>query len=476
MLLQVHDELVFEVPREEVSRLAPVVREVMESAMPLDVPLTVDIKVGDDWESMTPLTRVDAIRAEAAEAPEIAPAANGPSSPVLGESLAPALRVSVRSTTSTAYPRVPYLRDMPELPEVETVARDLRRHVVGATITGARVSWERTLRNASPADFAAALSSRTIEAVGRRGKQLVVELSGGRAMTIHLKMTGQLFVVPAPLREDAYVRVVLELGDGRELRFRDIRKFGRIGVYERDAATGELRDAAGPVFGSTGPEPLDEAFTSRSFALCSAPGGRASSPCSSTRHSSPASATSTRTKRSGRPGSIPFARLRPCVRTTHGVSIASCAGSSPRRSSGGAARSTTTRDRMATGRCRSGFSSTSGPASHVPAAAGPSGGSSSGRVRRTSARGASGCRQRIGPARGGSSPRWCPGQAGATCAADRGGRSSAVAGRTWDRRSDRLATKPRPPGLEAIGPVRQRRRAGRRLGTDYPARPGRTRR
>ena len=72
MLLQVHDELLLEVPRDEVARLAPVVRETMESAMPLDVPLTVDVKVGDDWEGMTPLTREDAVRAEAAEAPELA--------------------------------------------------------------------------------------------------------------------------------------------------------------------------------------------------------------------------------------------------------------------------------------------------------------------------------------------------------------------------------------------------------------------
>ncbi len=55
ILLQVHDELLFEVPRDEVARLAPVVRETMESAMPLDVPLTVDLKSADDWEAMTPL-------------------------------------------------------------------------------------------------------------------------------------------------------------------------------------------------------------------------------------------------------------------------------------------------------------------------------------------------------------------------------------------------------------------------------------
>jgi DNA polymerase-1 len=70
MLLQVHDELLFEVPRDEVPRLAAMVRETMESALPLDVPLTVDVKVGDDWEGMTPLTREDAARVEVDEAPE----------------------------------------------------------------------------------------------------------------------------------------------------------------------------------------------------------------------------------------------------------------------------------------------------------------------------------------------------------------------------------------------------------------------
>jgi DNA polymerase-1 len=69
VLLQVHDELVLEVPRGEVDVVAPIVRETMEGALQLDVPLTVDIKVGDDWESMRPLTREDAIFAEMGEAP-----------------------------------------------------------------------------------------------------------------------------------------------------------------------------------------------------------------------------------------------------------------------------------------------------------------------------------------------------------------------------------------------------------------------
>jgi hypothetical protein len=71
MLLQVHDELVFDLPRDEIDRLAPVIRSTMESAMPLDVPLVVDLKVGDSWEGMRPLTRADAIAAEADEPPEL---------------------------------------------------------------------------------------------------------------------------------------------------------------------------------------------------------------------------------------------------------------------------------------------------------------------------------------------------------------------------------------------------------------------
>ncbi len=75
LLLSVHDELLFETPRDQVEALAALVRETMEGALPLAVPLVVDVKVGDDWESMTPLTRADAIAAEADELPDEAVAA-----------------------------------------------------------------------------------------------------------------------------------------------------------------------------------------------------------------------------------------------------------------------------------------------------------------------------------------------------------------------------------------------------------------
>ena len=130
---------------------------------------------------------------------------------------------------------------MPELPEVETVARDLRPLITGATIVDATTFWPRTLRAISPEAFADSVAGRRIERVGRRAKQIVVDLSGGAFLTIHLKMTGQLFVVPQGGPEDPYVRLVLSLEDGREIRFRDIRKFGKIGLYGADAADAHAR-------------------------------------------------------------------------------------------------------------------------------------------------------------------------------------------------------------------------------------------
>src|SRR4026208_778712 len=144
---------------------------------------------------------------------------------------------------------------MPELPEVETVARDLRPKLVGATIVGARTNWVRRLRSQDPVAFADGVTGRTVEAVGRRAKLVVVDLTGGAALTIHLKMTGQIFVVPADWPEDAYIRLVLELEDGREVRFRDIRKFGKIGLYV----------ATDDPFAAIGPEPLGDAFTVAAF-------------------------------------------------------------------------------------------------------------------------------------------------------------------------------------------------------------------
>ena len=121
---------------------------------------------------------------------------------------------------------------MPELPEVETVARDLQQRVAGATITGATVHWDRTIRHPQPPErFAAEIVGATIQRVGRRAKTVLLHLEDGRVMTVALRMTGALLVTPSGTPPDPYVRVIFELADGRELRYRDVRKFGRIGLW-----------------------------------------------------------------------------------------------------------------------------------------------------------------------------------------------------------------------------------------------------
>jgi formamidopyrimidine-DNA glycosylase len=166
---------------------------------------------------------------------------------------------------------------MPELPEVETIAGDLRHLVRGARIAGASSNWPATLRSHDEAAFARGVAGREIEGVGRRGKQLLIWLgpsdrSGDPAdavpavLTIHLKMTGQLFVVPADTPRDRHLRVVLALADGRELRFRDIRKFGRIGLYRRDPATGLPIEGEATGVLAAGAEPLGDEFTASRFA------------------------------------------------------------------------------------------------------------------------------------------------------------------------------------------------------------------
>lgn len=146
---------------------------------------------------------------------------------------------------------------MPELPEVETVVRDLRTAgLAGHRVTGVSVSWPRTIAERTPASFRGAVKGRQILDVTRRGKYIVVRLSGGYHILIHLRMTGQLRFVEPGSKRDTHDHVSLSLDGGRELRFRDPRKFGRW-TLTRDP---------GAVLGKLGPEPLDRAFSSAEFA------------------------------------------------------------------------------------------------------------------------------------------------------------------------------------------------------------------
>ena len=171
---------------------------------------------------------------------------------------------------------------MPELPEVETVARDLERAVAGAAINDATVHWDRTIRHPQPPErFVAEIAGVTIRRVTRRAKTVLLHLDDGRVMTVALRMTGALIVAPAGTPPDPYARVVFDLADGRQLRYRDVRKFGRIGLWpggglrsvgagrgarSRRVAEGGGRYRIGEVFSGHGPEPLQRSFTAERFA------------------------------------------------------------------------------------------------------------------------------------------------------------------------------------------------------------------
>jgi formamidopyrimidine-DNA glycosylase len=145
---------------------------------------------------------------------------------------------------------------VPELPEVETVVRGLRDDVIGRTITGAEVDWPPQIVGMPPEGFADRLRGQRIERLYRRGKYIVFELSDD-VLIIHLRMTGRLYVAaPGEVGEaDRWLRVMFPLDDGRELRFSNLRKLGR--VY--------LVADVDEVLGGLGPEPLADDFTLDAF-------------------------------------------------------------------------------------------------------------------------------------------------------------------------------------------------------------------
>jgi formamidopyrimidine-DNA glycosylase len=116
---------------------------------------------------------------------------------------------------------------VPELPEVETVVRDLRPMLVGRRIVRVWTSRRRLRNGVAPGP---PLVQRTIADIGRRGKWIMIHLDRGCAL-VHLGMTGQLTVGPADRPRDKHVHLVVDLDDGRQLHFRDIRRFGSVRCF-----------------------------------------------------------------------------------------------------------------------------------------------------------------------------------------------------------------------------------------------------
>jgi formamidopyrimidine-DNA glycosylase len=141
---------------------------------------------------------------------------------------------------------------MPELPEVETVVRGLREPLVGHTLLEVWYDREAMIRTPAPAEFAARIAGQKVTGITRRAKYIVIQLEHD-LLTVHLKMTGRLYVSDADYQDDAdrWVRVKFKLDGGKELRFSDARRFGRVA----------LSDQLEAITGSLGPEPLEDDFT-----------------------------------------------------------------------------------------------------------------------------------------------------------------------------------------------------------------------
>lgn len=146
---------------------------------------------------------------------------------------------------------------MPELPEVEFVARQLRDDLVGQRIRRAEVFWPRAIQGLDVPEFEAGLAGRVVTAIGRRGKYLLIYLDDGAVLLVHRRMSGNLRLT-APDEDEPYVRVAVTLDDGRRLLYTDPRKFGRLALARAEELPA--------LFAALGPEPLDPTFTVEALA------------------------------------------------------------------------------------------------------------------------------------------------------------------------------------------------------------------
>ncbi|HTY08335.1 MAG TPA: bifunctional DNA-formamidopyrimidine glycosylase/DNA-(apurinic or apyrimidinic site) lyase [Candidatus Edwardsbacteria bacterium] len=142
---------------------------------------------------------------------------------------------------------------MPELPEVETVRRDLERAVRGKRIARVSVLNPGSVGGATAATFGAALAGQRFAGFGRRGKYLLAALGSGTALVIHLRMTGVLLHQSANDPLPAMARIVFHLRGGTRLVFADQRKFGSMQLAADPLLV--------PGISKLGPEPLDPTFT-----------------------------------------------------------------------------------------------------------------------------------------------------------------------------------------------------------------------
>ena len=143
---------------------------------------------------------------------------------------------------------------MPELPEVETIAADLRPHLVGRTFLRCELRFPTIVRHPEPEAFIDSIVGMRVTSVGRRGKYILIRLEDDLVLVVHLGMSGQLRLVDPSTPMSLHTHVVFDLDDGMQLRYRDPRRFGRL-LLGTESALLEAR-AMPPL----GPEPIDPGF------------------------------------------------------------------------------------------------------------------------------------------------------------------------------------------------------------------------
>ncbi len=139
---------------------------------------------------------------------------------------------------------------MPELPEVETIKRDLERLIVNRKILAIRTNSAKQVQPSLKIVQKAIVDAK-ITKIGRRAKILIIFLDNGKTLTVHLKLTGRLLVRKRGAPEDNWQRIVIDLDNNKELRFADLRKFGWVRLIKNKK---ELKN----LLAKFGPEPLSD--------------------------------------------------------------------------------------------------------------------------------------------------------------------------------------------------------------------------
>lgn len=145
---------------------------------------------------------------------------------------------------------------MPELPEVETVANELRKApILGVPIVAVEIFWQKIASSLIAQDFITALKGQTIVGIERRAKYLIFKLSTSKHLVVHLRMTGRILIKPTPCPPLPHEHLILTLKNGLAIHYHDTRKFGRW----------VLVDDASLFLKKLGPEPLSASFSKRDF-------------------------------------------------------------------------------------------------------------------------------------------------------------------------------------------------------------------